>query len=129
MKIITKEYKFWLSLIDYQPIIPMAFFKSIYQEFLNEQIFPELDLPLRNISKYLAKMLSSLLWTFSSRPIKNLSDFHNKINNLNKSLAGLDMKSLYINIHVKNISNIFGLVSLFNGISTFVGYLMSKSSF
>ena len=49
-------------------------------------------------------MLSPLLGTISNSHIRNSGDLLNKINNLNmenKSLASLDIKSLYTNISVK----------------------------
>ena len=50
-----------------------------------------------------------LLGTISNLHIKNTSDLLNKINNINienKYLASIDIKSLYTNIPVKNVSNV-----------------------
>ena len=54
-------------------------------------------------------MLSPLLDTISNSHIKISGDLFNKMNDLNitnKSLAYLDMKSLYTIIPDKNVSNV-----------------------
>ena len=87
----------------------MVFQKLIKMEFFYDQLFWDWNCP-NDISKYLAKMAPppTLLVTTSDSRIKNSGNLLNKINNKtleNKSLASLDIISLYSNIPVK-VSNV-----------------------
>ena len=85
-KFITKEDKFWYSLISYHPIIPKIYGlpKTHKPRIPLRLIISRIETNVHNIEKSFAKIFSSLLGMISNSQIKNSGDLLNKIKMENK---------------------------------------------
>ena len=96
-KLISKEYKYWSSLINYHPIIPKMYGlpKTHKSNLPLRPIISGIGSVPHNITNLLAKILFSLLDTIHNTYIKNSGSLLNKLIDIDTSNKYyLDTKSL-----------------------------------
>ena len=112
-KLLKNQNKKWQRLINYHPKFPHLYGlpKTHKPNTPMRPIVSGIGSAPHDIARALTKIITPLLGTISPTHLKNSGDLINKLKDIdmtNKSMASLDVTSLYTNIPVQNCLDLLG---------------------